>query len=258
MGILDQVSQMRTQGYQEDQIIQELQDQGISPKAINDALSQSQIKNAISDQDNMDEYQNPTESNPEIGSPSHIRGKQYNPGVQEMGNNMGQEVYDPNQEQYQDEDPGYSQQEYYPQEDYSGGGYGYSQPQDYSAGGGYSDTIIEVSEQVFSKKIKKIQRQLDDVIEFKALSETKIESFEKRLKRIEQVIDKLQISILDRIGSYGKNLDSIKREMSMMQDSFGKMINPLVESNKRAAHHHSSPTHSFTSSTTRKKITRKK
>ena len=37
-------------------------------------------------------------------------------------------------------------------------------------------------------------------------------------------MDKLQLAILNKIGSYGKTLESIKKEMSMMQDSFGKAL----------------------------------
>ena len=36
----------------------------------------------------------------------------------------------------------------------------------------------------------------------------------------------MQIAILEKVGSYGQNLDSIKKEMSMMQDSFTKMVSP--------------------------------
>ena len=76
---------------------------------------------------------------------------------------------------------------------------------------------------------KKIIDNLDSLGEFKTLSESQIKSFEERLKKLEAIIDQLQISILEKIGSYGKNLDTIKREMSMMQDSFGKVINPLFD-----------------------------
>ena len=37
-------------------------------------------------------------------------------------------------------------------------------------------------------------------------------------------MDKLQLAILDKVGSYGKNLDIVKKEMQMMQDSFGKVM----------------------------------
>jgi hypothetical protein len=46
---------------------------------------------------------------------------------------------------------------------------------------------------------------------------------------MENVFDKLQITILEKIGSYGQNLENIKKEMEMMQNSFSKIVEPLVE-----------------------------
>ena len=48
MGILDQITQMQNQGIPNEDIVRNLQEQGISPKEINDALSQAQIKSAVS------------------------------------------------------------------------------------------------------------------------------------------------------------------------------------------------------------------
>ena len=111
-------------------------------------------------------------------------------------------------------------EEYYPQEGYD---------QDYYSEGDETDTIIEISEQVFSEKIRKIQKQMGELNEFKTLAETKLNNATTRLKRIENSIDKLQIAILEKIGSYGTGLDSIKKEMSMMQDSFSKTL-PILAS----------------------------
>ena len=60
----------------------------------------------------------------------------------------------------------------------------------------------------------------------------------ERLKRIESTIDGLQSAVLDKIGVYGSGLDSIKREMSMMQDSFGKVVNTLADKKENAQTHH--------------------
>ena len=97
--------------------------------------------------------------------------------------------------------------------------------------------MIEVSEQVFSEKIREIQKKVEGMNEFKTLAQTKIEDIANRLKRIETTIDKLQIAILEKIGSYGKNLDGIKKEMSMMQDSFGKVVNQAVSAHKAHTTH---------------------
>ena len=47
MAALEQVMQMKQQGMSERQIIENLRGQGITPKDINEALSQSSIKTAI-------------------------------------------------------------------------------------------------------------------------------------------------------------------------------------------------------------------
>lgn len=120
--------------------------------------------------------------------------------------------------------PNYSQQEYsenyapqqeYPQETYES----YAPSYD-------SDVMIEIAEQVFLEKIKKIQKSVDEVVEFKTLTQAKIDDISERLKRIEAIIDKLQIAILEKVGTYGSSLENTKKEMAMMQDSFRKIINP--------------------------------
>lgn len=93
--------------------------------------------------------------------------------------------------------------------------------------------MMEISEQVFSEKIKKIEKPLDSLNEFKTITETKLKIMEEKLQRIEMIIDKLQISILDKVGSYGNSLNSIKKEMEMMQSSFGKIVNSSVEKYKK-------------------------
>ena len=206
MGVLDQIKQMQNQGVPDDEIVSRLHEQGVSPKEINDALNQSQIKRAVAD-----EGYNPSGQNPP--APSQQYQENYFPQTQESPEYSGQENY-PQQEYIQ------------PQEGYEQEGYGYS------SGGSDTDTIIEISEQVFSEKIKKIQKQVDLTNEFRTLAQNKIDNLSERLKRIESMIDKLQMTILGEIGSYGDNLESIKKEMSMMQDSFGKVVNQAVRGYK--------------------------
>jgi len=195
MGILEQVTKMKEQGIPDNQIANKLQEQRVSPKEINDALNQSKIKNAVSDTEGMQ---------PSImNAPKPTSGGRdtYTPQTQEYG----QETYAPQQE--------YQQEEYAPQENYD----------EYYSAGTNTDTMIEVAEQVFSEKMQKIQKQLEKLNEFQTLSQVKIDSTAERLKRIETIIDNLQISILDRVGSYGKNLTNLKKEMTMVQDSFKKI-----------------------------------
>ena len=216
MTVLEQVTQMKAKGMSDEEIIAKLREQGASPKEINDAFSQAQIKSAVSkDQEEM----HPSIMNQPPSPPTPKDQGRYAPKTQEIPESQNikeEELYIPPQEYP-------SSEEFYEPNVYD----------NYSAAGISTDTIIEISEQVFSEKIKAIKKQLEDINEFKTLAQTKIDNIAGRLKRIEATIDKLQLAILEKIGSYGKGLDTIKKEMSMMQDSFGKIINPLIDKTEK-------------------------
>jgi len=200
MGALEQITQMKSQGVSENEIIKQLQEQGISPKEINDAFDQAQIKKAVSDE------------NPEtekLQTPAQQSQGNYIPKTQEISE---QEMYSP-QTQQEEQYQGYPQEEVY----------------DYSQAGVDTNTIIEISEQVFFEKIQNIQKKVEENSEFKTIAESRIENLSERMKKIEMIIDKMQLAILEKIGSYGSNLEGIKKEMSMMQDSFGKVVNSVRE-----------------------------
>ena len=211
MGMLEDVANMSSQGFTEEEIVMNLKEKGISPKEIKDTLNQLKIKNAVSN------YETESEENPHQeqagGYPPQERGNYYQPG---------QTYPSP-------------QQEYAPQENYG----------NYSSQTGVdANTIIEISEQVFSEKIKILQKEMDSFNEFKNLNQIRIENLNDRLKRMEMVFDKLQITILEKIGSYGQNLEVIKKEMNMMQDTFSKVIDPMVDrgekrQEEKKAHHSS-------------------
>lgn len=227
MGTLEKIMQMKSRGISEPEIIESLRQEGVSPKEISDALNQASIKSAVSDDNKMEEQTPPPTPNPNEQVP--VQGQ--DTLVQNEYLVPPSDV--PSQQETQEQIP---QQDYYSQEAYdpysSAGMGGYETAVGYE---GNSDTMIEIAEQVFSKKMKKFQKQLDDASELKALTETKINHISERLKRIESIIDKLQMTVLEEVGSYGKNLEGIKREMSMMQESFGKMI-PKLATHPHAIH----------------------
>lgn len=188
VGIIEQIEQLREQGYPDDQIIEALKQSGVSPREINDAINQVQIKNAVIG---------------DAGTPPVSGYDQYG--------------YDPGQGQAQTQTTSYAT---YPSQDTGSSNYGVD-----------TNTIMEIAEKTFEEKIKKFEKQSSELNEFKTLSQTKIENISERLKRIETMFDQLQIKILEKIGTYGENLDSIKKEMSMMGDSFQKMVNPILDKN---------------------------
>jgi hypothetical protein len=231
MGLLEQISQMRKEGKRNEEINSNLQEQGVSPKAIHEALNQEQIKKAVSNPMTGNEQMQPSIMNNE-GIPSPTGKDVYTPKVVDESQAPTGDVYSPQaatapQTSY----PQMQEQteEYYPQENFS----------EYSAGSSSTELMIEIAEQVFSEKINKLQNQLESLNEFATIAGTKIKSNEDRLKRIEATMDKLQLAILEKVGSYGSGIDSIKKEMSMMQDSFGKVINPLLDKKE----HHKKTSH---------------
>jgi len=206
MGTIDDVMALKRQGFSDQDIVNELSQQGISPREINDALKHAQIKNAVADNDyNQGEGM----------EPSIMQGEEMMaaPAPQDMG-----AEYVPQQEQ-----------QYY-QAGGEGGGYEQYAPAPAAVD---TDTIMEISDQIFSDKIKKFQKVLDATSEAAIVLQSKFENISERLKKIEATIDKLQIAILEKVGSYGQNLESIKKEMSMMSDSFSKMVSPSRESRRQ-------------------------
>ncbi len=249
MGVLEQVTQLKKEGRSDEQIISDLRKQGISPREISDALNHSHIKSAVGDVQGND---NPYGTAAPAPSPTGNQEQQYSQEAGQDQSSYGQQNYqDYGQGQdynnYAPQDYSQNQQyaapaggqEYYPQQDYSQGNYssGYDQ-----YGGGpqtSSDTVVEVSEQVFDEKISETAKRVDSLEEFKTLTQTKLNSVNEKVKRMEAIIDKLQMAILEKVSSYGKNLDSIKKEMSMMQDTFTKSLDPLIG---KASSKPSSPT----------------
>lgn len=195
MGVLEEIIQLRNRGISEEEIIQMMRDRGVSPREISDALNQVQIKNAVSDIQGVEMTESP---------------------VPQIPNQYVQEPIP--EERYQEN---YSYQE--PIQNY------YQPIPEQQPTGIDTETIIDISEQVVIDKTSEIINQMRMFNEFKEITKIKLDQMDLRLKKIELIIDKLQISILEKIGSYGDNLNSIKKEMSMMQDSFSKIVDPLTK-----------------------------
>ena len=217
MALLEQVTQMKDQGLGDDQIIENLQQQGSSPQEIQDALSQSQVKSAVAGE--QQSSRTPEEYSVAGGQAPE------NPGAQDYGGGYAPQAQEAGGESY-------------PQENYEQG-YESQSPQQ-EGYGGYAgaestgtDNMIEIAEQVFSEKIKKLDKKINEFSEFKTLIKTKVDSFETRLKRIETMIDQLQIKILGKISNYGRDLEKTKKEVAMVEDSFGKMVNKIADKSEK-------------------------
>ena len=283
MGVLEQVIELKGQGIPENEIIGSLREQGVSPGEINNALNQAKIKNAVSSERNVKSGMEPSIMGPEgaepppkelptegrvtdmdlapISSPQYQKprlqggvvskeiSEEYVPSPQEGYGKQGQypeSQYPESQypeSQYQPEQSPESQYQPEQSQEYSPQEYGYP-----TSGVSDTDTLIEIAEQVFFEKIKVLQKQIENLNEFKVLAQTKIENISDRLKRIEFSIDNLQAEILEKVGSYGRGLEGVKKEMGMVQESFGKIINTLADKKEIK--------HQYPKAPTRKKVSK--
>ena len=112
--------------------------------------------------------------------------------------------------------PGEGEQQYYQEAPQS---YGYA-----PSAATDTESMIEISEQVFADKTKEIEKRLNKEEEFSNLTKVRLENMEQRLQRLEQMFDKLQLEVLGKIGSVVSGVRSNKKEMTMMQNSFRKVV----------------------------------
>ena len=259
MGALEEI--MRLKGLQtpDDEIIYQLQQRGFSPKSINDALNQSEIKDAVSRESDFQDsrgfsdsrgqntgtsFSQTTREDDNFSTPSPYgndagqgQGFQSDGDYENYERTENQGTYDPSatmqdsgsQAPFQERNQSRTPKRQSQAQSYRPHYYNQSTGTYTSIGSGYdANTIVEISEQVFEEKIGGLRKEIEGLGEFRMLIQTQVEDLSGRLKRMESIIDNLQIAILEKIGSYGDNLQSIKKEMSMMQDSFGKMVNPIL------------------------------
>ncbi len=232
MPLIEKISQMQKQGLTSEQIIQRLKEEGTSPREIDEALNQSQVKSAVSS--NM--------PNAKM-EPSVMTAPQTTPQAA-----LPQAPY-PSQ-QFQTGPPPYPQEplpQQVPQEpvtqpltqeisEYPQESYGYeSYYPEYQYPLQQMDTeiIAEISEQVVAERLEKIQKQLSETVKLKTEIGGKVKDIDERLKRIELTIHTLQTAILKKIGGYGRDLEDIRSELETTQESFSKVLSPRKTTKKK-------------------------
>lgn len=205
MTILSDIRQMQAEGRTDPEIITALRERGVSPREITEALTQSKVKTAVVAPEAVSyetapaqEEMPPQEAAPEM-QPSMV----------------------PAEQQYQPQEAAYAQ----PQEQAYSPEYAQAQyqPQQPQMGGISPDTITEISEQVVAEKLSPLKDDIEKVIDMKTTIDSKMEYLDERLKRIEKIIDRLQLSIMQKVGDYMTNIDDIKKEIIETQKSFKSM-----------------------------------
>ncbi len=207
MAILEKVMQMKQMRISDVGIIQELRQEGFSPREINEALSQANIKSAVNKEDlysNQEYMQNPpinetSEMQPSIMQKPQPQEPQYTKPIQS--------------EQYAQ--PQYPETDYY--QEYQ------SVPQlD-------METMGEMAEQIVKEKTEEIKKQIFSLAKFKKELEIEIQRIEQRLSKIENLFNELQMAILNKVGDYGIDIKNLADEMHQTQKSFSKILNPIAD-----------------------------
>jgi len=205
MAALERVQELQQQGIQEQQIIQQLQQEGYAVPDINNAMNQVRIKSAVSD------------------VPQEQQGMQQSvmsaPAAQEAAPAetlpTSQPAEYPAQEQYPaySETPdAYSNQAYYPEQ----GGYGV-------------ETITEISEQIVNDKIKDVLMKVSELSSSKERVETKLKDLDRRLKAIEGSIENLQQAVMGKVREFGESNAAVHQDLEALHGTMSKMMNPLVD-----------------------------
>jgi len=224
MALLERISTMKKEGKSSQEIIKTLGEEGISPRQISEALSQSDIKSAVSAEGNMQPSIMQTTEQTTVGMPSSSEANQEISApapqyAQEAGQQdysqqpIAQEQY-PSQEYSQDSTQGY---------DNSQQGYSQYQPQV------DIETIRDIANQIIEESMDKLKEQLSSAGKMKTEINTKLLEIENRLEKVEDIIQQLQSSIIKRMGEYGEAVSDISKEVRATQDSFSKLINPIMD-----------------------------
>ena len=232
MTTLEEVKHMQRQEIPEEKIIQTLRERGIPYREIADALSQSRIKAAVEQPNLEPEYAGT--SVPEGMQPSIMNQTEQNPLPMQTPDAMAYETEQPQQTYPEAPSPGgYSTQqpqEYTPPYNEYAQQYQYQYEQPTAS----SDVITEISEQGVAEKLSEIRKHLEKIIDMKTTFESRVESLDERIKKIERIIDTLQSSVLRKVGDYVTNIQDIKSELIETQKTFAKL---LPEIKKPAEHH---------------------
>ena len=231
---------MQQEGRADQEIVSVLVGQGFPAKDVQESLAQAKIKSAVMEDSNSpspvaSQSQTPERLMPSVldsSQPQQPDSQAYSAMDQAQSQQYSQQENYPPQDQSPYNPPAlppapasnypygdYPQQEYQQpqdQQDYS------QQPQEsYSYPQGISiDTINEISEQVITEKLSPIKNKIEEISSFKNVIESKMDHLDERLKRIEKTIDRLQLSVLQKVGDYMTNVEDIKKELIETQKTF--------------------------------------
>ncbi len=212
MGIIEEVKKMYDEGKTEEEIKNSLRQRGLSEAEASTSMSQAKIKEAVSG--NVDDISAPIP----YQSNSVVENNDLYPSIMQPQEQSqeAEQYYDTN---YQEQHQQNSQSPQYE-----------SQYQPYQSSVS-PETISEIAEQIASEKFSSLSTKIEKLIGSKTTSESRIQNIQERLERIEKIIDRLQLSIIQKIGDYMNDVSDLKKELVETQKSFKAL-------HKKTSSHH--------------------
>lgn len=201
--IIDLIKEMKKLGYNDNQIINYLKQQGVEPKEILDAIKQAEFSSemipSIMETEKIEEI--PTPVTTQISPKSEIPQTEISvPKPQIIP-----------QIPYAKEIP----QEVTPSYNYD------------------IETFETLAEEIIKEKFELIKRKIEDIEELRKNINLKIKDIEERVKRVELNLDKIYLLILKRQEEQQKEIKTIGKEIDMLEKAFSKILEPLNENIKK-------------------------
>jgi len=254
MALLGRVNSLKQAGLSEVQIANALKEEGISATEINDALSQSKIKADVSgnemqssefegmqpsvmQQEQTQQFVGPTNQTPTTA----VQG-QYTPASAYEQQNYPPQTYVAQQPTYapQEQSQAYAQESAYAPQDQYGQQYApqyvdqtqtaYDQSgQAYYSQGLDLETVRDISKQIIEESLKKTHEDIGSLNKMKSEIKFEVQDIQNRLIKIESTMNTIQSAIIRKMGEYGEAISGISNEIRATQESFSKVINPLLD-----------------------------
>lgn len=199
-----EVLDLARQGYNDSTIIKMLKEQGYSPGQINDAFNQAKIKAAAETGQEM-EPSIMTTGETEAPSPSPSpSGYEYSAYETAEGGEQS--------EQAPLEEYNYPQATQFPTYE--------SRPS--------TEVIEEIAEEIINEKWRDFKTRAGDFGSMARVFEQRLKSLAIRMKKQEDMIDKIQNSVMLRVRDYGVELKNLRAEIRALELAFSKILEPLV------------------------------
>jgi prefoldin subunit 5 len=193
---VEQVTSMRSQGIDNNRIIQTLQRDGYSSSQVFEAMNQADMTPAV------DGF-----------SPDEIREDQtqFNDGSnQDYNSQMPPQQYNEQPRQSPFDNPAFNQP--------------HQEPMNLPQYKERSTEVEELVESVIEEKWSDLVKDINKIIDWKNEAESRLTSMETDFENLKQEFDKLHQAILGKIGEYDKNIMNVGAEVRAMEKVFSKVL----------------------------------